>query len=386
MGSAALFLTNVLLARNLSQADYGYFSLVRTIAFLLPPLIFLGFNDALLRTEKTSRIFDVNWKNPAWKVFGIAIGICSVVSMGIRFVYDVTIQDLIILAFASLCYGRLTITNALFRLKGFYLRGQIITVMWRLLLVSGILILLVISDITITKVLIVFGLAHGISFIVGLAGEMSLPQGEKEKRLGSFLQSGMVYYLINMTTLAMTQMDKLFISHLLSLNELAVFTAVSIIFVTVFNLIGSSAGFVLMPHFARGESINRKELIPPALLMPLAIGAVFFISGDWLVTSIFSEKYAGYTALIRISILIGMVQYFQNLVQYSLGGLASDKILKQFFVMILISAATMIFGFIIVIPSHGIEGAAMVTLICWLLSLIGGCILLRITAAEVSRK
>lgn len=382
LGSAALFLTNVMLARNLSQEEYGYFSLIRTFVFLLPPLIFLGFNDALIRAEKTSSIFDVNWKRPAWNIFGAAAGICAIASIVIWFVYDLEVQDLVIIGIASLVYGRLTVTNALFRLKGFYFRGQITTAMWRFLLLFGILGMLIFSDISITKVLVVFGLVHVISFFIGIAGERTLPNGKTEIEFNSLLRSGLVYYAINILTLAMTQLDKLFISQMLSLNDLAVFTAVSLLFVTVFNLVGSSAGFVLMPHFAKGETIDRQKLIPAALLVSIAIGLVFFFCGEWFVTEIFTEKYAGYTTLIRLSILIGLVQYYQNLVQYSLGGLASDRILNQFLMVIIVSSVLMTAGFVTVIPMHGIEGAAMVTLACWLFRLIGGGILLKFSASK----
>jgi O-antigen/teichoic acid export membrane protein len=175
----------------------------------------------------------------------------------------------------------------------------------------------------------------------------------------------------------MTQLDRFFISKILGFEALGIYVAVSVVIITIFNLMSTSIGFVLMPYLAKGRKINKKNLIFFIILIVITLSLFFLFFTQKMNHIFYNGRYDGYQNLINLFIIIGALQFIYNFIYFSLGGIGEKIDFIRFFFSIGISIIVFIVLSLILIPKLNILGAAITTAVSWLIRDIGGIMILR---------
>ena len=103
--------------------------------------------------------------------------------------------------------------------------------------------------------MILFFLSFALMFVVAKIIENRISVGSKIVSLKEIYRYGSTFFIINIFSILMIQLDKLIISLNQGSVAVGIYVGVSLIALTVFNLAGTTIGYVLMPHFATGNKI-----------------------------------------------------------------------------------------------------------------------------------
>lgn len=376
IGSLASFASNILLGRTLSQEDFGVFSLFRSVMFLLPVLAFLGYGNAMIRFAKENDFSTTNWKPSLQKINILGAGIMFIAAIVVQRIYPFSFVQSIFLGIAAWMFARVMNTNSILRINGKMVLGQFTILVWRYVFFITLLVTLTWYEISIEKVLILFFLSFALMFVVAKIIENRISVGSKIVSLKEIYRYGSTFFLINIFSILMIQLDKLIISLNQGSVAVGIYVGVSLIALTVFNLAGTTIGYVLMPHFANGNKIILREFLLYFLLIPLTLLTVSLFWLEAINTFIFDYKYSGNTHLLYLSVGIGIMQYYHNIIEFSLGGLSAESTLKTYLWSILISIILLIFCSVYFAESYNLNGIVFGCLIAWIVKNIIGMILL----------
>lgn len=383
LGSLASFGANVLLGRNLSQEDFGIFSLFRSVMLYLPTFAFIGFGNAMIRFARDNELSITNWKKPLRKINLIGVGVLLAAAGVIQWIYPFSLMEAVFIGIAAWLMARVLVTNSLLRIMGKMVLGQFTSLVWRYIFFVTLLATISWSEASIDRVLLLFFLSFGVMFIAARLIERGIPVGSESIALKKIISYGSTFFVINIFTILMTQMDKLIISTTLGTLSVGIYTGVSLVALTAFNLAGSTIGYILMPHFSRERKIPVLEFLFYFFIIPGLILVLAFYSLEQVNTVLFDGKYSGINQLLRLSIILGVMQYYHNLIEFSLGGLSSKKSLKIFLGSILISLLILFSLSFMLVNHYGLAGIIMGCIAAWMFrNLVGAWMLGKILLKE----
>lgn len=376
LGAVASFGANVLLGRTLTTEHFGHFSLIRSVLFFLPTFVFLGFGHALVRISKNENIFQLDWKQSVRKMEKLSFSIVLILILLIRLFYPFSLVESIAVGVAAWLLSRIWITNALLRLKKRFVLGQFIPLAWRFIFLLGLVSVMIWIELSIEIALFVFFGSFAFAFVINTFFERNIPSGEKPIKLSKIISSGGFFFLISAVTLLMTQMDKFMISATLGTEQVGIYVGVSLVSLTVFNLVGSTIGYILMPHLANNNRLGKWETAFYFLLIPTFILVLMLYGGDLANDILFKSKFSGHDGLLNLAITLGLLQYFHNLITFTIGGLANAGEMKMFFVIVALS-----FVLLGIVSYWGSQSGSLFNLVfgvvfAWSLRNVGGGILL----------
>ncbi|MBT3216926.1 MAG: oligosaccharide flippase family protein [Candidatus Marinimicrobia bacterium] len=376
LGSLASFGANVILGRSLPQDAFGTFSLFRSVMFYLPIFAFLGFGNALIRFSRENEFSNINWKLPLRKMDFIAAGVLLLAVLVIQRIYPFSFIESMLLGIAAWLFARSLITNSILRIMRKMVLGQFTSIVWRYIFFIFLVVAAIWFELQLEFVLILFFLSFVVMFVIAKFIDRNIQVGKNSVRLKKIFDYGSTLFVINIITILMTQMDKLIVSMTLGTVSVGIYTGVSLVALTVFNLAGTTIGNVLMPHLAQGKRIQLIEFLLYFFIIPVFLIIFAFLSIEQLNTILFDGKYSGFNQLLQLSIVLGLMQYYHNLIEFSLGGLSSERSLKLFLGTILFSLLLLFVLSFILVAKHGLVGIIMGCIVAWLFRNFVGAILL----------
>ena len=254
--------------------------------------------------------------------------------------------------------------------------GQFTSIVWRYIFFIFLVVAAIWFELQLEFVLILFFLSFVVMFVIAKFIDRNIQVGKNSVRLKKIFDYGSTLFVINIITILMTQMDKLIVSMTLGTVSVGIYTGVSLVALTVFNLAGTTIGNVLMPHLAQGKRIQLIEFLLYFFIIPVFLIIFAFLSIEQLNTILFDGKYSGFNQLLQLSIVLGLMQYYHNLIEFSLGGLSSERSLKLFLGTILFSLLLLFVLSFILVAKHGLVGIIMGCIVAWLFRNFVGAILL----------
>jgi len=155
------------------------------------------------------------------------------------------------------------------------------------------------------------------------------------------------------------------IEHDLGANQLGIFAAMAYVVVagtTVINALVQATGPRLSHYYAAGDVVACRDL----LLKLLGIGAVMgaggvviaLVAGREILTVLYRPEYATHVDVFIWLLVAAALDYLASLLGY---GLTMARYLKVQVPIVLTALAVMALGSVLLIPAHGLLGAAWAT-------------------------
>jgi O-antigen/teichoic acid export membrane protein len=361
--SLSFFATNIILARKLDISDFGHFSLIRSLIMLLPILIYFGFSNSIIRFSKSNDLSKFNIFEPIKQVSLWSVLIAIFVVGFVKQFYSLGMLDFFVLLGASWVLGRLWIVNSLLRINENYSTAQLVPFAWKFILLFIIIILLFIDWISLESTLLVLFISFFFSYFYGIAKEKQYKCGTKKISIKRIYLTGLSFFMVNILSLFMSQFDKLSIAKIFDSESVAIYSGVSLISLTTFNLLGTSIGYVLMPHLSKGKRISKLEFILYTVITPLVIFAILFNYGEFANNLFYDNKYSNYPIIFQLTLILAVLQYYNNLIQFSMGGIGTNKDVLKYLFVIVFSIIIMFIAYFIIEQYFDIQYDKLVRLI-----------------------
>ena len=170
-----------------------------------------------------------------------------------------------------------------------------------------------------------------------------------------------------------------FVEHYLGQEELGYFAAL-LHLTMVGGLLLQAAGQAVMPRMARHAGHDRRGFVGLALLLLgfaglLGAGGTIAASlmGARLLAVIYRPEYAAHQELLVWLMAGAAVSYLSSSLGYMLTSL---RLFQQQLPVYLVTAAAALLSCMLLIPAHGLMGAAYACLATWLVALLGGAAVL----------
>lgn len=370
--SISFFIANVLIGRFLSKADYGYIQFIRTITFILPIIILTGMDAAFIRYFTESDLKKYDWLRNLTISLKNSIIFSIPIMVFIHFYYNLFWFHSILVLLILVIYSFFLLSNSILRISNQFNKAQILTSGWRIIFLISILIITLCNSVEKKLVIFLYFLSFLMLLLPAFKYLSKLPRGRIKISNLKIFKKSYLFYFITVSGIVMTQLDRFFIGKILGFESLGVFVAVSLVIITVFNLLGTSIGYVLMPYLAKGKKINKNYLIVFVAAISIILFIFFLFFAGRINSILFQGKYDGHRSLILIFCFIGMSQFIYNFIYFSLGGIGKNSDFKKFLLFIIFSIFVFIVSAIILINKFDILGAAIATLISWVIRDLGG--------------
>ena len=194
---------------------------------------------------------------------------------------------------------------------------------------------------------------------------------------GRVFREGFLFLGLSVSLSVMVSMDRLVITKLMTLADLAVYSTIFSI-TKGFDFLFYAIGYVLMPVLSRAEKVDLRR--PALAITGLAILATvgYLVLGDDVVHLLFKGRYDTGSYLIPAFVLSGVLKLFYSIPSSFIGGRAPTRAVRQF---MLVNLGTMLLNValdIVLILRMGLLGAAVATAVAWGLRLLGGLIIMHI--------
>jgi O-antigen/teichoic acid export membrane protein len=245
--------------------------------------------------------------------------------------------------------------------------SQICSLLWRVALLAAVLGLLFLARLEPGSLF--FLVTASVWFQVGLSWILlaSRLSGKEPVSLRPMVRPALAFFALHLSALLTQRLDALFLPRLLDLASLGVYSAVTSIALTGFQMVGVAVGQVLNPRFASGEGVDI-----PRLLRWLLIGGGFASLmlvwlGPNLVGLVFGPRYEGdHRLLFALLAFTGAFQVLYAIPSSKIGIRGSQRILDSFVWWSFASVAVDVVLLLVLVPAWGLAGAAAATAIAWL--------------------
>lgn len=369
-GGAALALANLLFAGILSADEFGLLSLVQAVLSVGVGIAPIGFEKLAVRGE-----LEREWSG---LLFGTAVsGICAAMLIaGAGTLYDFQLILLAVLFLACIA-GSLAKISAGFEQGAMRLdAAQAILQTPFLFFAVGSLVLLGldVSSLPLAILLLIFG--YGLSGAVGayrfgavfqLSGQT--PGQSKEVARSEQLFRSVTFLSIGATEHLLLQLERLAIPELLTVADLGAYMVVWTIVGSPYKLLQGGVGYALLPQLRRSESFSeRKQLMVKELsfaaLLCLVGGIVLFPVAQWLIETLYGDKYPVGVALIGAVILLGCVRVFFEVGNAAVIALGKPRRLKIYHWAGWVSAVVGVIG-AVALSFLGVAGVVIGVALGW---------------------
>jgi len=380
VGALLQVLTQTVLARGLPKPEVGLISLIIGALPLVSTLSLLGQDSSIVRhlsrdsssryelTAHARRVVLIVTTLGAllaviggiyYALAGIALATMIVLVASLNVVTVVTAFQRAAHRYESAIFGtRLPVIAAAIALTVAYGTGRLTqgTALWILLL------------------------SYAVSALVLLARRPfpgGVHSGGAEPVPGRFFREGFLFLGLSVSLSVMVSMDRLVITKLMTLADVAVYSTIFSI-TKGFDFLFYAIGYVLMPVLSRVERVDLRR--PTLAIAGLAVLATigYLTLGDDVVHLLFKGRYDAGSYLIPAFVLSGVLKLFYSIPSSFIGGRAPIRAVRQF---MLVNLATMFLNVtldIVLILRMGLLGAAVATAVAWGLRLLGGLIIMHI--------
>ncbi len=336
------FIVTIFLARKLSIADFGDYSLIKQIITNGVVIANLGLGQSYTRNYAKN--------NKGLFIFYILTAlILSIMSLLlgliIQEVYDYTFTQTLLIILSLFCGSITLYMSEVYRVNNRYTIAQFSESGWKILLLLAVIILYTLTKtITLDDILFLIFLSFlipSLTFINLLF--KSFNEETQVTNLRIFIFTGLTFWAINSAGLLCGSIEKFAIPLILSKEALGIYTSLSFVYVTYFSMIGSAIGYVLFPTLSKGEKVNWIKLSKSIGGIILISSVLFLILGKHLTTIIYGGKYDEYNNWFFIIsyIVLGILQLVNSIFHFIV--LASGKRKELFIYLSIILVSTGLF-------------------------------------------
>jgi len=368
IGIGAQSLSDLFLARHLSSEDYGLFTLIfRDAVTVLSVVILLGSDTSLIRFLGKTRIEDFRWKSflvTAIKAFALVSVFFGAIT---AWIYDLPQWNVPAIAVLVTMVASITLFSTVLRARDQIMRAQIGLHSWRVLFALLLIPVFLSGVMSVATLAVLISISLGFSLLfVGktLAG---IPQGERTIPFRPVLTDGILFFGLSTSSLLMLRLERFFLGGMENLSAVAGYYAVSLPVLTLYWILASGGAYVVLPQFARGMHLRMKSAFTLLLGTGILLGIPFLLFGNDLVGLLFRGRYVEHSFLVPYFVAMGMIQLLYVLPSSFIGGRSTTKQLGQFTYVGLASLGVNVLLCLLLIPSFGIQGAALANLGSWVL-------------------
>jgi len=384
VGAALQVLTQTVLARGLPKAEVGLVSLIIGALPLVSTLSLLGQDSSIVRhlSREGSARYDLPSHARRVILIVTALGILLAVIGGVYYALaGVALGAMIVLAASQ---NAVTVVTAFQRAAHRYESAIIGTRLPIIVAAVALMVLYANGRLTQGSALWTLLVSYAVSAAVLLA-RRPFPGGVSSDRFepvpGMVFREGFLFLGLSVSLSVMVSMDRLVISKLMTLTDLAVYSTIFSI-TKGFDFLVYAIGYVLMPVLSRAGRVDLKRPAFAIAGIAVIVSVGYLLFGDEIVHFLFKGRYDAGSYLIPAFVLSGVLKLFYSIPSSFIGGRTPTRAVKQFMV---VNLATMLLNValdIVLILRMGLLGAAIATAVAWGLRLIGGIIIMRVYASR----
>ncbi len=379
-GALLQVLTQTVLARGLPKPEVGLISLIIGALPLVSTLSLLGQDSSIVRhlSRGDASRYCLSAHARRVVIIVMALGVLLAVVGGIYYALaGVALAAMVVLVASQ---NAVTVVTAFQRAAHRYESAILGT---RLPIIGAAVALTIAyrtETLTQGSALWILLVSYAVSAIVLLA-RRPFPGGVASEGAepvpGRVFREGFLFLGLSVSLSVMVSMDRLVITKLMTLTDLAVYSTIFSI-TKGFDFLFYAIGYVLMPVLSRAEKVDLRR--PALAIGGLAVlaAAGYLLFGERVVHLLFDGRYDAGTYLIPAFVLSGVLKLFYSIPSSFIGGRAPIRAVKQFMV---VNLGTMLLNValdIVLIIRMGLLGAAIATAVAWGLRLIGGIIIMHI--------
>jgi len=380
LGALLQVVTQIVLARGLPKADVGLISLIVGALPLLSTLTLLGQDTSIVRhlSPRDADRYDLGAY--ARRTLGIVVplGATAGFAAGLYYAFPGLPMATIVTLVAS--QNVVLLLTAFLRARHRY---EAAIVARHLPIIGGAIGLAVLfwtSRLSLNTALITLLAAYGLSALIAAAlpGHRSsiVGSGERTPVPPHVLRDGFLFLGLGVSLSVMVSIDRLIISRLMTLPDLAVYSTIFAV-TKAFDFLFYAVGYVLMPTIGRRGtmSLRRPALAVAAVAVVVAAGYLLF--GDELVHLLYAGRYDLGTYLIPAFVLSGVLKLFYSIPSSYINGGAPTGAVRRFMVANLFTMALNVALDIILVRRMGLMGAALATAAAWAMRLAAGVVIMQ---------
>jgi O-antigen/teichoic acid export membrane protein len=333
------FICTVFLARKLSIADFGGYSLLKQIMTIAIVIATLGLGQSYTRNfvNKNGGLFRIHF------ITGSILLLMSLfLSFFIQQVYDYTKVQTIFIFSGIFCGSASIYMSEIYRINNHYCFAQIAESGWKIVLLLLVVLLYIFNNaITLDNIYILIFLsflAPSLTFFKFAFYSYKEQQPQKID-LGVYVFTGFTFWIINSLGLLSGAIEKFIIPFVFSKEILGIFTSLSFVYITYFSMIGSAIGYVLFPTLSKGEKVNWKKMSMLIFTMIVISIILFIILGEHLTNILYGGKYDAYNSwfFILSFIFLGIIQMINTITHFIVLAFGKQKDLFIYLIVIITS-------------------------------------------------
>ncbi len=368
-GIAALqIIGTIIIGRNLTKSDMGLWRLLLNIAELSSLISLLGLDQSFVRffSSPKASFAEYDWKAFLRKYFFISFSITVLVNIIACRIYQLGALALLFTTITASMVALIFIFSSFLRAMQKYEVAIFFNRMNFVLFFIFLMFIFIGKNISLLNLFVFYAVATvAANLSIIYYTFKKIPCGRKPIPL-SIIKNGAYYFLSGVSIILMPQAGPFIIAKALSLKDLAVYT-VTLSIMRIFEFIQDSCYHVLAPHLNARKPGSTKKIFSFLIFIAIITGVFYALFGKILLNFLFNGLYNEGFKLIPIFILIGIIRLLYSFPASIIGGRSSEGALKkQTIGMAIVSALNIILG-LILIPKWGLEGAAIASLISWLL-------------------
>ena len=355
-------ISSIFLARVLSKADFGEFSLMRTLILLIAPLAIWGQDIATARFFSHNQAHLFKWDKAFKNVILIAIPMIIIAIIISNFVYNIPSFYTFLIFIASIGYCIILLISNLFRSQKQYHIAIIIDSGFRLIFFLIIVSSLVFGILTKTTAIGGYSICIPIFAIIGIVYvRKMIPPGSKPVPRQMHLD-GLWLMAIDTSVILMGSVDSLFISGMLTLEALGIYSAV-LVPIHAFDILGRATKFVLIPELGAQKRVHFRLYNYIIAVVAIFMLVVFVFGGKIILHILYGSKFDEGLTILQILAFVGVLRLFYSLGSSMIVGRLGQIALK-FHTGLSISAVVLHIGLTYVLVRQlGMLGAAIAVLI-----------------------
>lgn len=359
----AAIVASVLLARDLSEADFGEFTLVRTLILVIPPIAIWGQNSSVTRFFSKNEISDYNWRRDFFRVMSVTLVICLIAVAISAWHYqraELLFGLMILLPTFGYCVN-MFLANIL-RSQKKYMLSLFINEGFRIIYLVAILLFISFGSLSqgsanwgFSISLVVLAIyAIGYCFRTVPCGKKAIPK--------EIHQDAIILWIIAASVDIIGNLDRLLIGGHLSLEELALYAAVFTP-LQIYMIFNHAANWVLVPVFGRQKQVSLWKYSFVTLLIALAFTLTFILVGQQILHLLYDGKFDHGSRLMGILAISQAERMFYTMASSLIVGRLRQVALRLHMWFTVISVTIHIIATYLGVIYFGIWGVAYATII-----------------------
>ena len=362
LSGATFAIGNLLLARTLPTAQYGQFALLVALLNLSQRVAPLGLDGMVNRHS-----IDLS-PSLLGRLYVAAVPVTALVVLGARFGYGLEYRELGFLAIGILTGATAYLGSALLQARHRFVPSAIVNhaTNFTVLLAGLLSLVLLFSDPAPPFAIVIAGSAIAAPLVLGRLWQ---PPAERRPAVSISWKESLSYAGFVAGALAMQQLDRLVIPHLLSFEALASFSVLAMLVIAPFHVLQLAVEHTLLPRLrhASGPGERRALLRAESLALfglgiPAGILAVLIVPP--VADLLLAGKYDLSRALVLAAVVAGLLRVATGLARTTAAALGTTAELARLnldaWLAVAIGVAGAVFG-----SRYGLAGTIYGTSLGW---------------------